>query len=822
MNDSQEGKNDKTIPKSSINEDEENHKNEIENNIENKEDINNNKNEGINDEDQNNNYINNSKGEKNDEFNDNNEFPKEGLDNFDDYINQNINNENNIENIQDINENSENNESNENNNNHNFNAEEMEEKDDNNEQILNKNDNNNNTNNKEENSINEEEKIDENSKNENNNIRFSSLKNNEIKRSSNITNKINEPSGFIYDEEDNPNFPNEQGNESNHNLKANQKGSYNENNENDNFGFGESINNEKDNHDYENDFDFGNNQNNYQNENSNIEINQNKNKEMKNSLLNNQNYFNFNNRNYINNLTNTNFNYNKNPYASTKQNGPSQYEQSEQNNTNTNFIPQEKPIINNLNDNIYNIPPNAPQNHPDYDPQYEQYEEFPEDGDGQNLDPNKRGKDSTRTGGAQIANTIMGAGILSIPIIMRYLGFLLGILIIIFLAISTIYSVYILIRCHEITGKNGYSMFGKITMGKFGSILIKIIIIINNLGLCIAYFRIFGEVVQTIIQGYVSPDSFWATNWHNYIYILMCGVIMIFFIFIKNISALKKVAYMGIFAVLIFSISLSILLAYKSSKNILPEDLSWNFLFPNCTLKEAFKVIPTVFLAFLFQFNVFPIYLSLKHRNMKSMMKATYIGVGFSLIIFLVVGIIGFLLYGLAMEETILNSFSDDMLKYRNLSKFIKILIIIICVSFVTTCLTSFPILFLSLRENYFNSLLFCCKNICRKDDDEVKINQGKFEKKNNYKYISKKGTIAITFVLYFLVLILAIALPKLKIIFSVVGATAGTFIAFILPNIFYIRICKMSQRRYNIVFPIIFLAFGLFFLIVSITVTFI
>ena len=106
----------------------------------------------------------------------------------------------------------------------------------------------------------------------------------------------------------------------------------------------------------------------------------------------------------------------------------------------------------------------------DYDPQYEKYIEYPEDGDGQNLDSEIKGKDSIKASGAQIANTIMGAGILSIPIIMRYLGFLLGIIFIIFLAFCTLYSVFILIRCHEITGKNGFSMLGKITMGKFGSI----------------------------------------------------------------------------------------------------------------------------------------------------------------------------------------------------------------------------------------------------------------------------------------------------------------------------------------------------------------
>ena len=483
--------------------------------------------------------------------------------------------------------------------------------------------------------------------------------------------------------------------------------------------------------------------------------------------------------------------------------------------TNNGFIPKSNNIIPKINHISYpkeKISITSNKNS-DYDPQYEKYIEYPEDGDGQSLDKEIQGKDSIKASGAQIANTIMGAGILSIPIIMRYLGLFLGIIFIISLALCTLFSVFILIRCHEITGKNGFSMLGKITMGKFGSILIKVIIIINNLGFCIAYFRIFGEVFQTIIQGFISPESFWANNWHNFIYIILCSFIMFYFIFIKDISALKKVAYMGVSAVLLFSLGLIFLFFHKLFHHYLDSNISWKFLKPNCSFSEAFHAIPSVFLAFLFQFNVFPIYLSLKEKNLDSMMKATKIGVGYSLSIFLIVGIIGFLLYGLNMNETLLDCLSQDMTKFRNISGFIKFLIIIISISFVTTCLTSFPILFLSLRENFINSIIFCIKNIGNKNNNP--------NTNNNIKYISEKGLRIITIVLYAIIILMAIILPKLKVIFTIVGATAGTFIAFILPNIFYIRICQMSHKNYNLTLPKFFVGLGIFFLFVSFIVSF-
>ena len=37
---------------------------------------------------------------------------------------------------------------------------------------------------------------------------------------------------------------------------------------------------------------------------------------------------------------------------------------------------------------------------------------------------------------------------------------------------------------------------------------------------------------------------------------------------------------------------------------------------------------------------------------------------------------------------------------------------------------------------------------------------------------------------------------------FTIVGASAGTFIAFILPNIFYIIIVKKSEKNYSLILP--------------------
>ena len=853
MSDSDKEENGKPIPKNSQTMEEENNPKESINNNEYQNEEENNKNndnlKNMNNEEIQNNEEDNNFPEHNNEKNENNEnmdnnFPNPANDDFDNYMSSNLNNEKKDEEFVDDfnndntfkeeekNNNDNNNDDNNENNNGNNNTFRISNisniENANNNRYSNNNDiNNENENKKNENENQENENENQENENENENQENENENKFEFNEDNNNNNNINDNNGA-----ENINENNDDNNQ-NQNFRNS-----------DSFGFRESDlkeNNNNMNNPYENENNndirnSGNSDHKQINEENNNIINNNKqnNEENNNNLRNRPNNIynpnnNLNNNNYNYN-NNNNFNYARNPYSSPPppnnnnnnyyQNGGGFDYSPNLNRTAAQFIPQDS-HFNNLN---YNYSSNNSDNityHNDYDRQYEQYEEFPEDTDGFHIDPKKRGKDSAISAGIQIANTIMGAGILSIPIIMSYMGFIVGIIIVIFLAVSTLYSVYILIRCHEITGKNGYSMFGKITMGKIGSILVKIIIIINNFGICVCYFRIFGEVMQTILQTFISPNSYWMTNWHNYIYILFGSVIMFAFIFIKNISSLKKVSYLGVISVLIFAVCLSLLLFYYSATDKLDSYISWDYFIPNCTFEEAFHSIPTVFIAFLFQFNVFPIYYSLKHRDFPTMKKASIIGIGYSLVMFLIVGIIGFLIYGAGIDDTLLDNLSDDMIKYRSNNAFIVLLIILICISFVITCLTSFPILFLSLRVNYVNALTVCIKSFKNNEEEyQVHVSQGQYEKKK--RLISGKVLVIITILLYLFIVIFAIVIYQLKTMFIVVGASAGTFIAFILPNLFYIIIVRKSGKNYSLILPFIYFAIGLFIFVIAILVAFI
>ena len=138
----------------------------------------------------------------------------------------------------------------------------------------------------------------------------------------------------------------------------------------------------------------------------------------------------------------------------------------------------------------------------------------------------------------------MGAGILGIPLVFQFYGFIFTSIMVIAFSTITIFSVHCLLYCNKITNHSGYSMFAKICYGNLGNFLVKLVIIINNFGITCGYFFIFGDVVSGVVSSFLGSEdltesNFWAHNWHNWIYIIFVGVIMAPFIFKEKLDALK-------------------------------------------------------------------------------------------------------------------------------------------------------------------------------------------------------------------------------------------------------------------------------------------
>ena len=469
----------------------------------------------------------------------------------------------------------------------------------------------------------------------------------------------------------------------------------------------------------------------------------------------------------------------------------------------------------------------------------------------------------------QIGNTILGAGIISLPVVFRYLGFILGFVFISIIAILTIYSSYLLLKAHQITKKRKYLTIAHSSMGDKGYIFTNIMIILNNFGLSCVYFRIVGDTLQNVIGGYVSKDNIFVKNWHNFLYILIILFLMSFVIWTQDFKKFEKTSFLGMIGIIIYFIIIIILFFYKLSKGFKPFH-SLESYFISGEFTNILICLPSVFLSFSFQFNLFTIYSGLIKRTHEEMINVTKVSISFCFILYIFSGIIGFLMYGDSLEDTILDAFLKEVQDENN-DLVIKILLIIANIGFLLCATTSIPLVYYTLKQNFFSTYKFIIRNKRKKNIEmEIEEESNKItkinslgindeetdnkDKNNNINEninnindnntttdsetersttissidsnddnskkikvnISKNEEIIISALLYITIGIVTILVPKLKSIFNVVGCTAANSIQFIIPCLMIICLKEKSEKlSINLLLVKILLGFGIASLII-------
>lgn len=352
---------------------------------------------------------------------------------------------------------------------------------------------------------------------------------------------------------------------------------------------------------------------------------------------------------------------------------------------------------------------------------------------------------NTATGSFYIINTIMGAGTLGIAIVFKNFGIFFCLFSMIALAYLGNLMVIMLLDASKISKKYSYASLSDLIYGFMGSLFIKFVIIINAFGTSCAYFKIIGEVFNSIVKLFLSKstelnrllnnqnivalnngtniisiknitaaeiqtfnnldNNFFYNNWHYWFYILIVSVPVGYLVFKEKVGALKYATFAGMISIVSFFIFLLMIYIYKLIyyKSTLPI-LSFKMFFPDSSLLEIISVAPNILLAFSFQHNVFPIYKALKKKTADNMIKISGIGVYFVFILYSAIGLIIFLMYGNNVTSDSLELLLKDMHYYYITNDvYLFIIILLTCLSFVLIALISVPIFFIALRANLFD-----------------------------------------------------------------------------------------------------------------------
>ncbi|KAI4306914.1 hypothetical protein L6164_030154 [Bauhinia variegata] len=375
-----------------------------------------------------------------------------------------------------------------------------------------------------------------------------------------------------------------------------------------------------------------------------------------------------------------------------------------------------------------------------------------------------------------ITTTMVGAGIMSIPATMKVLGIIPGFIAIVAVALITDITVEFMLRYTSSGESITYAGMVGESFGKFGSLAVKICVIITNLGMLIIYLIIIGDVLcgseskGTLHLG-VLQEWFGLHWWTSRAFALLFVTIFIMLplVMLRRVDSLRYSSAISILLALVF-VAISSSMAFYALWSGKTQALRMLPDFSKISIFDLFTTVPVLITGFGSQVNIHPIRAEL--RKPSDMSIATRISLIICVVIYFAIGFFGYLLFGDSVMADILVNFDQNSGTVVG-----RLLNDVVRLSYALHLALVFPIMNYSLRAN-IDELLFSNKN-----KPVLALDTPRF-------VCLTCGLLAISY-------ITAVALPNIWYFFQFLGSTTIAALSFIFPAAIILRdIHGISSRK--------------------------
>lgn len=442
-----------------------------------------------------------------------------------------------------------------------------------------------------------------------------------------------------------------------------------------------------------------------------------------------------------------------------------------------------------------------------------------------------------------LSNAIMGSGILGLSYAMANTGIILFIIMLLAVAILSLYSVHLLLKTSKEGGSLIYEKLGEKAFGWPGKIGAFVSITMQNIGAMSSYLFIIKYELPEVIRAFMGLEENtgeWYLNGNYLVIFVSIGIIL-------PLSLLKNLGYLGYtsgfsLSCMVFFVSVVIYKKFQipcplpvldhnvgnlTFNNTLPMHMA---MFPNtsegsgvnfmmdythqnptglddhqakgslhgsgveyevhgdkCQPKyfvfnsRTAYAIPILAFAFVCHPEVLPIYSELKDRSRRKMQTVSNISITGMLVMYLLAALFGYLTFYGEVEDELLHA-------YIKVYTFDTPLLMVRLAVLVAVTLTV-PIVLFPIRTSV-TTLLF---------------------PRRPFSWIRH---FLIAAMLLALNNVLVILVPTIKYIFGFIGASSATMLIFILPAAFYLKLVKKEPLRSpQKVGALIFLVVGIIFM---------
>jgi amino acid permease len=252
-----------------------------------------------------------------------------------------------------------------------------------------------------------------------------------------------------------------------------------------------------------------------------------------------------------------------------------------------------------------------------------------------------------------LSATIIGGGVLSLPYAFSKTGLLLGTILMVVAAIITERSLYLLCLCARLTGATSFGEVGEAAFGPWMEYLISFVLGIFLLFVIIAYMVLAQDIWTSVIQIAASIDN----PPYPDVVLLMILTLIAPFLMQRTLHALRFNCYVGLSSVSVLCSALVHHAWISTSGPIDSHSLNTSnlLLWPN-GLEDVLIAFPIITLSFLSIFNVLPIQNALLRPTRSRLLVAIDGAMCSCFILTLVFGAAGYIFAGSQTDGNVLNN----------------------------------------------------------------------------------------------------------------------------------------------------------------------
>ncbi|XP_029178507.1 putative sodium-coupled neutral amino acid transporter 10 [Nylanderia fulva] len=357
-------------------------------------------------------------------------------------------------------------------------------------------------------------------------------------------------------------------------------------------------------------------------------------------------------------------------------------------------------------------------------------------------------------------NSFVGVSLLTMPYCFKQCGIVLATLILILCHILSRLACRFLIKSSVLANKRKFVLLASHTFGMKGKFLAKILIVGFMLGTCVAYFIVIGDLGFQLVQN--QMDNVISEHIRT-LWIIVIEVFVVFFV-----ELCQNIDYL--FDTYIISVSFYLCVAVETViKFFIPKNwwsnINWDSV-DYWRLAGIPQCLPIFFIGSFCHIQLLEMYEMTSTTSLKKMNKVAGLALNICTVMCIIVGFFGYIRFGntQSLAGNILLNSEPDML-----SEFIKLLFIVLIVF-------NFPLVIRTCRNSLY-SLLFN-----QITTDELFVS-----------HLSKFKCLCLTVAIATIAMVIAILMPSLEFVLSIIGSTIGVMIL-IFPTTIFVSITTKNN----------------------------